>query len=154
LARYVRQRTEWSAIQVHHHSNTKEDPMLDYSILLPEGILVLETGTPLSTEDFSGLAIVVDSYLSNHDKLRGVLIHAKSFPGWEDLDGFTAHMRFVREHHKKVARLAVVTDSHLAGMLESLGKHFVAAEMMHFPYADNAKALDWLKVTEETALAA
>ncbi|MEO7548985.1 MAG: STAS/SEC14 domain-containing protein, partial [Ramlibacter sp.] len=101
--------------------------MLDYSILIPEGILVLEPRAPLTQEDFSGLAAAADTYLSEHDKLQGVLIHAKAFPGWEDLDGFTAHMRFVREHHKKVARVAVVTDSHLAGILESLGKHFVAA---------------------------
>lgn len=36
------------------------------------------------TSDFSGLATATDTYLSDHDKLRGVLIHAKAFPGWED----------------------------------------------------------------------
>jgi hypothetical protein len=132
----------------------KEYPMLDYSILMPDGILVLEPRTLLTKEDFSGLATEVDNYLSNHDKLGGVLIHAKAFPGWEDFDGFTAHMRFVREHHKKIARVAVVTDSHLAGVLESLGKHFVAAEVKHFPYVDKAKALDWLKATQGTGVPA
>lgn len=122
--------------------------MLDYSILMPEGILVLEPRTLLTKEDFSGLATEVDSYLTSHDRLQGVLIHAKAFPGWEDFDGFTAHMRFFREHHKKVARVAVVTDSPLASILESLGKHFVAADVRHFPYVDRAKALDWLKVKQ------
>ena len=124
--------------------------MLDYSIVLPEGILVLEPRTPLTHEDFNGLATAADNYLSVHDKIRGVLIHAKTFPGWADFDGFKAHMRFVREHHKKVARVAVVTDSHLAGVLEALGKHFVAAEVKHFPYLEQAKALDWLKEAHDT----
>ena len=119
--------------------------MLDYSIMKPEGILVLKPHAPLSKEDFEGLSAAVDSYLSDHAKLHGVLIHSKGFPGWENFGGFTAHMHFVREHHKKVERVAVVTDSQFAGMAESLGKHFTSAEVRHFPFSDDMKALDWLK---------
>ena len=54
-------------------------------------------------------------------------------------------MHFVREHHKKVRRVAVVTDSHFAGIAESLGNHFISAEIKHFPYSDCVKALNWLK---------
>ena len=54
-------------------------------------------------------------------------------------------MHFVRDQHKKVKRLALVTDSHFAATAESLGKHFTSAEIRHFPYADDAIALDWLK---------
>jgi hypothetical protein len=122
-----------------------EDHMLDYSIMKPEGILVLKPHAPLSKEDFGGLSADVDSYLSDHAKLYGVLIHSKGFPGWENFGGFTAHMHFVREHHKKVERLAVVTDSPFAGVAESLGKHFTSAEVRHFPFSDDVKALDWLK---------
>jgi len=119
--------------------------MLDYSIMKPEGILVLKPHAPLSKEDFGGLSADVDSYLSDHAKLHGVLIHSKGFPGWENFGGFTAHMHFVREHHKKVERLAVVTDSPFAAVAESLGKHFTSAEVRHFPFSDDVKALDWLK---------
>lgn len=128
--------------------------MLDYSILQSEGILVLEPQAPLTKEDFSGPSTAADRYLSDHARLHGVLIHSKAFPGWKDFGGFAAHMRFVREHHKKVARVAVVTDSALVGILESLGKHFVSAEVKHFPYLDKAKALDWLKATQNTGVAA
>jgi hypothetical protein len=128
--------------------------MLNYSILMPEGILDLEPRAPLAKEDFTGLAKAADTYLSDHDKLRGVLIHAKAFPGWEDFDGLTAHIRFIREHQKKVERVAVATDSALAGLLESLGKHFISAEVKLFPYLDKEQALDWLKATHDTKLAA
>ena len=128
--------------------------MLDFSILTPEGILVLEPKAPLTKEDFSALGTAVDLYLSSHAKLRGVLIHAKAFPGWENFGGFATHMRFVRDHHEKVERVAVVTDSPLAGMVASLGKHFISAEVKHFPYLDVAKALDWLKSTRVTGVPA
>lgn len=119
--------------------------MLDYSILKPEGILLLKPSSPLSKEDFGGLGAAVDAYLADHPKLHGVLVRAKGFPGWEDFGGFTAHMHFVREHHHKVERVAIVTDSHFAGIAQAFGKHFLSAEVRHFPFLDEAKALDWLK---------
>lgn len=119
--------------------------MLDYSILTPGGILVLKPDAPLSKEDFSDLSGTVDSYLFDHGKLRGMLVHSKGFPGWEDFGGFAAHVHFVREHHEKVERVAIVTDSHFAGIAESLGKYFTSAEIRHFPFADDAKAMEWLE---------
>ena len=119
--------------------------MLDYSIMKPEGILVLKPHAPLTKEDFGSLSVAVDSYLSDHDRLHGVLIHSRKFPGWENFEGFTAHMHFVHEHHKQVERVAVVTDSQIAGMVEAIGKHFTSAEVRHFPFADDVEALNWLQ---------
>ena len=119
--------------------------MLTYSIMKPEGILLLRPSAPLSKEDFGSLSVDVDAYLSEHARLHGVMVQAKGFPGWENFGGFTAHMHFVREHHNRVERVAVVTDSPLADMAELLGKHFTSAEVRHFPFADDAKALAWLQ---------
>ena len=120
--------------------------MLDYSIMKPECILVLKPQAPLSEADFGGLSAAVDSYLSDHSKLQGVLIHVKGFPGWVSFGGFAAHMHFVSEHHKKVGRVAVATDCHLADMAESLGKHFSSAEIRHFPFSDDEAASNWLEI--------
>lgn len=119
--------------------------MLNFSIMKPEGILLLQPSAPLSKEDFNGLSAEVDAYLAEHLKLHGVMIQAKGFPGWENFGSFTAHMHFVREHHKQVERIAMVKDSSLAGMAEQLGKHFTSAEVRHFAFADDAKALEWLR---------
>ncbi len=66
-----------------------EDPVLEYTILKPEGILVLKPNHSLSKEDFTGLSASVDTYLADHASIRGVLIHAVAFPGWENFAGFT-----------------------------------------------------------------
>lgn len=121
--------------------------MLDYSILKPEGILLIKPQMPLRKEDFADLSAAVDAYLAEHTTLHGVMIHTKGFPGWEDFDGFTAHMHFVRDHHQKVERVAIVTDSPFARLAESLGQHFTSAVIQRFPYADEGQALDWLKST-------
>lgn len=122
-----------------------ENHMLEYSMKQPEGILVLRPSASLSKEDFAGPGAAVNDYLSDHAKLRGVLIHSKGFPRWESFGGFAAHMRFVREHHKEVERVAIATDSHFADMAELLGTHFTSAEVRHFPFSEEAKALAWLE---------
>ena len=119
--------------------------MLDYSIMKPEGILVLKPNAPLRKEDFDGLGAAVDAYLSDHAGLRGVLIRAKEFPGWENFGGFTAHMRFVRDHHKQIERVAIVTDSPLGGIAEVLGKLFLSAEVLYFRFSYSSKSLTWLE---------
>ena len=118
--------------------------MLAYSIRKPEGILVLEPGGPLTKADFDGLRAAVDAYLQDHPKLHGLMIHIKAFPGWESFAGFAAHLNFIRDHHKKVERIAVVTDVAVAALGESLARHFTSAEVKRFPYADEARALEWL----------
>ena len=122
-----------------------ENPLLEYTILKPEGILLLKPNESLSKEDFAGLSASVDAYLADHASIHGVLIHAEAFPGWESFAGLAAHIRFVRNHHRKIGRVALVTDSPVAGMAEALAKHFIAADIKHFPFTDYEKALSWLK---------
>jgi hypothetical protein len=59
----------------------------------------------------------------------------------ESFGAFTAHKHFIREHHKQVERIAVVTDGPLAGLCELLAEHFTSAEVRYFPFADDARAL-------------
>ena len=107
--------------------------------------MLLKPNKSLSKEDFAGLSASVDTYLADYASIHGVLIHAEAFPGWESFAGFTAHIRFVRNHHQKIERVALVTDSPVARVAEALAKHFTAAEIKHFPFADYEKALSWLK---------
>jgi hypothetical protein len=126
-----------------------ENRMLDYSISKPEGILEMTPDAPLGKEDFERLSQAVDSYLADHTKLRGVLIHAVGFPGWEDFGALAAHMQFVGRHHKSVERVAIASDSHFAGIAATLGKYFTSAEIKQFSFADDEKALHWLEDKEQ-----
>jgi hypothetical protein len=126
-------------------ANFTEDYMFDYSILHPEGVLVIKSDKLLSKQNFVGLSSFIDSYLFAHSKLRGILLLFKELPGWENAEGFNAHMRFVNKYHEKVARIALVTDTPLTGITDAIGKHFTTGKVKHFAFADNAKALDWLQ---------
>jgi hypothetical protein len=119
--------------------------MLNHKLLLPEGILILEPKERLEAADFEGLAREIDPYITEHGKLPGLMIHAKAFPGWVNLEAFLAHMRFIASHHQKLQRLAVVSDSSLLAELPKFAAHLVQTEVKHFPESAYEDALRWLE---------
>jgi len=125
--------------------------MLNHTLLRPEGILVLEPDAPLEATDFEGLAHEIDPYIAEHGKLSGVMIRAKAFPGWVNFEAFLAHMRFIEHHHRKITRLAMVSDSPLLTELPKIAAHLVHAEVKHFPESEHEDALRWLRAAATPA---
>lgn len=119
--------------------------MLNHDLRQDDGILVLHPEGPLEAADFTTLAGHVDAYLERHGKLHGVLIRAKAFPGWKDFGALLAHLKFVREHHRKIEKVAVVADGAFANIMPELAGHFIHAEVKHFEFAREDDAFDWLR---------
>jgi MFS superfamily sulfate permease-like transporter len=119
--------------------------MLQHELLQPEGILVLTPESPLGAIDFERLAQEIDPYIEASGNLRGVMIDAKSFPGWKDFAGAVAHLRFVKDHHQKIQKLAVVSDSTVLTLVPKIAGHFVQAEVRHFSPSRREEALHWLE---------
>ena len=120
--------------------------MIKHRIMEAHGIVVIEPISALSADDFRDLTFSVDSYLAEHKTLHGLLIYAQNFPGWESFGGLLAHLNFVRNHHRKIECIAIVTDSPLGTFVPSLAKHFISAQIKHFAYSKIEEALIWLKL--------
>ncbi len=121
--------------------------MLSYELLDDEAILVVKPEGALESSDFETIATAVDPYIETHGELRGLLIESESFPGWHDFGAFISHLRFVRDHHKHIRRVAAVADGAVASIAPQVAKHFVSAEVRHFDFADREAALVWLRET-------
>ena len=119
--------------------------MLNHELRQDDEILVLHPEGPLEAADFTTLAGHVDAYLERHGTLRGVLIRAKSFPGWKDFGALLAHLKFVKEHHKRIEKVAVVADGAFANIMPHIASHFVHAQVQHFELAREDAAWDWLR---------
>jgi tRNA U38,U39,U40 pseudouridine synthase TruA len=119
--------------------------MLKYELNRAEGILIIMPGGPLESADFEKLIQEVDPYIKEKGKLKGLMIYAKSFPGWDNFAAFLSHIKFVKNHHQKVKKIAAVTDAAFLSIMPQVANHFVEAEVRHFDYADKDAALNWLK---------
>jgi hypothetical protein len=118
--------------------------MISYELDENSGVLTVQPEGKLETQDFLTLSEVVDPFIEERGILNGIIIVTERFPGWEDFNGMIEHMKFVRNHHCKIAKVAIVTDSKIADVAESLGKHFVKASIKHFSFKDHESARRWM----------
>jgi hypothetical protein len=121
--------------------------MLKHDLREDDGILTLHPEGPLESADFAALASDVDAYLARHGTLRGVLICAKSFPGWKDFGALLAHLKFLKKHLQRIEKVAVVADGTMANIMPNIANHFVHAQVQHFDFAREDAAWAWLKQT-------
>ena len=118
--------------------------MLEFELNKDSGVLVLKPHGPLNACDFDAVTEQVDAYIKDNGNLHGVMVYAKTFPGWEDFSGLISHLRFVRNHHKYINKLATVSDSKVLAIMPKLAGHFIGAEARHFDRADLYAAEIWL----------
>ena len=118
--------------------------MLSVEIDQANHIAILEPHGALSEDDFVAAARTIDSMIETTGQLNGILIHSKSFPGWESVAALSSHLKFIREHHKKLSRIALVTDSIAAHLAEIFATHFVRAEIRIFSFNQFDDAANWL----------
>ena len=120
-----------------------EGPGVTHRLLPEPGVLVVEITEPLRAQDFDALSATADAWLQSHDSLPGVVLHARTFPGWEKIGSLLRHVRFVRDHHRQVRRVALAVDGTVAELAPRLAQHFVRAELRHFGYDELDDAVAW-----------
>ena len=118
--------------------------MLDPNLDREAALLHLRPTGKLRKEDFEQLALLVDPYIEENGGLRGLIIETSAFPGWVDIPAMVQHLRFVRDHHRKISRVALVTNSLVADVARHLASHFVAAQIKHFGARELDTARAWI----------
>lgn len=117
--------------------------------LTDSGILIVQPSGPITSDDFSSIQDQVDPWLESGGKLKGILIDAPEFPGWKDFAGFRSHLRFVKDHHREIPRVAVVSDDEFLSALPKLARHFVKADFRRYDAGETTEAIRWLESPHE-----
>lgn len=123
--------------------------MLHHELLTEQGILVVTPEGPLEKSDFEQLTRVVDPYIAEKGGLNGLMIYAERFPGWSDFAALVSHLKFVKDHHRQIAKVAAVTDGGVLSIMPRIADHFVSADVRHYESDDREDALAWLSGEKE-----
>ena len=118
--------------------------MIESSLDTASSILYLRPKSALAEDDFVQLAKTVDPFIQSTGGLAGLVLEVSAFPGWESLGAMAAHFRFVRDHHTRIKKVAIVTDAPIGTVAEKLASHFVSATIKHFPAGATAAARQWI----------
>ena len=118
--------------------------MLNLTLDTKNGIATLEPKGDIEQADFADITKAIDDYLADHDHLKGVIVHSKDFPHWANFGALLSHLKFVKNHHQKIEKLALVTDSVLGDFAEKVVSHFIHAEVKHFSNDNLDEAKKWV----------
>jgi stage II sporulation SpoAA-like protein len=118
--------------------------MIESSLDIASSILYVRPKSALAADDFVQLAKTVDPFIQSTGDLAGLVLEVAAFPGWQNLGAMAAHFSFVRDHHKRIKKVAIVTDAPLGTIAETLASHFVSATIKHFPAGATAAARQWI----------
>jgi hypothetical protein len=118
--------------------------MIEHTLDTANSILYVRPKSSLEQSDFVQLAKAVDPYIEETGGLAGLIIEAPTFPGWESLGAMVAHIRFVRDHHKHIKKIGLVTNSAMGNVAEHLASHFVSAKIKHFSAKELEVAKQWV----------
>jgi len=106
--------------------------------------VILEPKDALTKEDFIKAKKIIDPFIQKHGKLHGIIIYTKDFPGWDSFTALISHLKFIKNHHKKVCCIAFVTDSLVGELAEHIASHFVSAKVKNFPFNSLEEAKNWI----------
>jgi hypothetical protein len=118
--------------------------MLHVTLDQKNKIALLEPDSALTQSDFENAVKIIDPFLEKKGHLSGLIIHTKSFPGWDSFGALVTHLKFVNAHHKKVSKIAFTTDSIIGDLAQHIGSHFINAEVKHFAYDAMKEAKEWI----------
>jgi len=118
--------------------------MIVYHLDPATSILTLRPESALEKNDFIEVAQALDPQIDQHGDLAGLIIAAPYFPGWDSFGALVNHLRFIRDHHQHVKKIAMVTDSPLGNVAEHITSHFISAEVKHFPAGEGEAARSWI----------
>ena len=119
--------------------------MIKHEFRENDGILIIEPESSLQASDFDTLSSIIDPYIEENGKLNGLVIHTESFPGWQDFGAMLAHVKFVKDHHAHISKVAAVADEGIIAILPTIADHFVRADVKHFGVDDLDSAIEWIK---------
>ena len=56
-----------------------------------------------------------------------------------------AHLKFLKDHIKRIEKVAIVADGAIASIMPNIASHFVHAQVQHFEFPREDDAWDWLR---------
>lgn len=123
--------------------------MISIEVHAEDNIFVIAPDAAISSDDIANLNRKVSDYINVNDRVPDLVIRAENFPAWKDFDAISNHIAFVKNHHRLVKKVAIVSDSSLVWLVRPFVNLFVGARVRHFPAGQFDSAYAWAKVEED-----
>ena len=119
--------------------------MISITVDKEEAIVTLEVEEPVRDQDIDTAVRIIDPFIEVRGTLTGVMVHADTISTWKDFVAALERLKLVKNAHKKVKRVAFVTDTPpQQAEMRQVASRFGDAEVKHFPADARKEAKAWL----------
>jgi hypothetical protein len=107
------------------------------------GTLRIIAPVKLKVGDFRQIAPQIDSLIQQHGKIR-LLIDASGFRGWENIAAFESHAGFIKNHHRRIERVAIIAAHDCHHWLIVAVRMCLHPEVRAYDKSHESEALRWI----------
>lgn len=111
---------------------------------ISNNIVKIAVPVKIQDDDFQKISPVIEPLITQYGKIR-LLADATKFNGWENVAAFERHVKFVRNYHLKVERIAVIAGHLWQHWVISIVRMFVHPEIKIFDKGEEVDAERWVK---------
>jgi hypothetical protein len=123
--------------------------MLQVDIRRRENIAIVTPEGRITSEEMSEFTQKVNDYINETDQVPSLVLHTKSVPYWANFNALRKHLEFVKNHHRLVRKVAIVSDSKLLWLARSIVDHFVVAKVRRFNENSIDDAIAWAQMDDD-----
>lgn len=122
--------------------------MINLDVTPDSNIVKAKIVGEMQAEDWDTAAPTIDQLINDYGNIN-LFLDATEFKGWDDLKAAKAHLSFVKNHHKKIDRVALVTGKNWQHWIAGAASVFVDAELKAFEDNQRNLAADWVQGNEQ-----
>jgi hypothetical protein len=111
--------------------------------VISANVLRITVPDKLNADDFRQIAPQIDSLIRQYGTIR-LLIDASGFHGWENIGAFETHAGFVRDHQRKIERIAVIVAHDWQHWLIAAVRIFAHPDATAYDKGHEHEALQWV----------
>jgi hypothetical protein len=123
--------------------------MLSIEIKERKNIVIVTPDGAISATDIDNMAAEINGYINDHDRVPNIVIHTKSIPYWSSFKSVEKHLKFVKNHHEIVSKVAIVSDSKLLWLAKTIVDRFTGAKVRRFTEEAFDDAVAWAEIVED-----
>jgi hypothetical protein len=123
--------------------------MLKVDIRRRENIAIVTPEGRITSEEMSEFTQKVNDYINETDQVPSLVLQTKSVPYWANFNALRKHLEFVKNHHRLVRKVAIVSDSKLLWLARSIVDHFVVAKVRRFNEESIDDAIAWAQTEDD-----
>ena len=111
--------------------------------IISDNVLRITAPEKLKAADFPRIAPQIDALITKHGQIR-LLIDASRFNGWENIAAFKNHTGFIKNHQKKIERVAVIATRDWQHWLIGAVRMFLHPQVKAYDKSHESEALQWI----------